>query len=76
MEKVPCEIFIAMNEGGDFVVVREEDGALELLASDCGGYQARVVKVTVRMAPPRMEEAEVEVGDQAGETTRVEADAS
>ena len=75
MEKTTVEIFIAMNEDGDFVVVKDESEALELLASDCGGYLARVVKITVNMAPPVMAEAKVEVPDEAGETKEIEATA-
>jgi hexokinase len=73
MEKTTVEIFIAMNENGDFIMIKEESEALEILALDCGGYHARVVKVTVKMAPPVMTETEVEVPDEAGETTKVEA---
>jgi hypothetical protein len=74
-DKVQCEIFVAMNEDGDWVVVAEESEALEKLAGDVGGYQARVVKVTVKMAPPVLSETEVEVPDEAGKTTeQVEAE--
>jgi len=75
MEKTTVEIFIAMNEDGDFVVVKEESEALEQLASDCGGYQARVVKLTVKMSPPQATEATVNVPDEAGETKEIEATA-
>jgi hypothetical protein len=75
MEKTTVEIFIAMNEDGDFVVVKEESEALELLATDCGGYHARVVKITAKMAPPQKTAASVEVPDEAGETTEMEATA-
>ncbi len=75
MEKITLEFFIAMNEDGDFVVVKEEGEALEQLGGDCGGYQARVAKITVQMAPPMMSEATVEVPNDAGETTKIEATA-
>jgi hypothetical protein len=74
--KTEIEIFIAMNEDGDFVAVKEESEALELLASDCGGYHARVVKLTVKMAPPQATEATVDVPDEAGETTAIESTAA
>jgi hypothetical protein len=72
MEKTTVEIFIAMNEDGDFVVVKYESEALEQLASDCG-HHARVVKLTVKMSPPQATEATVDVPDEAGETTEIEA---
>jgi hypothetical protein len=75
-DKVECEIFVAMNEESDWVVVAEESEALEKLANEAGGYQARVVKVTVKMSPPAMSEASVEVPDEAGETQKVEASAA
>jgi hypothetical protein len=73
-EKKSCEIFIAMNEDGDWVVVTDESEALSKLAEDEGGYHARVVKIIVNMAPPVMTEVEVEVANEAGST--VEASAS
>ena len=51
-EKVTCEIFIAMNEDGNWIVESEESEALSKLAEDQGGYHARVVKITVKMTPP------------------------
>lgn len=67
MDKKTCELFIAMNEDGDWIVQTEESEALSRLAEDCGGYQARVVKLTVKMAPPKMSEAEVDFPDEAGQ---------
>lgn len=65
-----CEIYVAMNEDGDWVVCSDESEALGKLAEDCGGYHARVVKITIRMSPPVMAEAAVDVPDDAG--TKVE----
>lgn len=67
---VTCEIYIAMNEERDWIVCSDESEALSTLASDCGGYHARVVKVTVRMSPPVIAEAAVDIPDDAG--TKVE----
>ena len=74
--KETCEIFIAMNEDGDWIVETEESQALSKLAEDCGGYQARVIKVTVKMSPPVMTEAEIEVPDEAGQTQQIETEAA
>ena len=75
MEKTTVEIWIAMNEDGDYVVVKDESEALEQLINDCGGYHCRIVKLAVTMAPPRATEATVDVPDEAGETTKIEATA-
>jgi hypothetical protein len=75
-DKVICEIFIAMNEEGDWIVTDQEEEALSKLAEDQGGYLGRVVKIKVKMTPPVMTEAEVEVSDEAGKTQEVETEAA
>lgn len=65
-ETKECEIFIAMNEEGDWIVTTEESEALSDLAENQGGYHGRVVKVIVRMAPPAMPETAVDIPDDAG----------
>lgn len=74
--KIACEIFIAMNEDGGYVVTTDESEALERLAENEGGYHARVVKLTVKMTAPQMTEAEVEVPNEAGETKQIETEAA
>jgi hypothetical protein len=74
-DKVSCEVFIAMNEEGDWVVTNDESEALSKLAEEMGGYHGRVVKVTIRMAPPVMTETECDVPDEAGETKEIETEA-
>jgi hypothetical protein len=71
-EKTTCEIYIAMNEDGGWVVTNDESEALSKLGEDEGGSLARVVKVTVKMAPPVMFEATVDVPDEAGQTVETE----
>lgn len=64
-----CEIWISMNEDGNWVV--NADGAAdahEQLCQDIGGEQCRTVKVVVRMSPPAEVECSVEVPDEAGTT--------
>jgi hypothetical protein len=75
-DKKTCEIYVAMNEDGDWIVETDESEALSKLAEDCGGYHARVVKLTVKMAPPKMAEAVVEVPDEAGQTVGIETEAA
>jgi hypothetical protein len=74
--KIACEIFIAMNEDAGYIVCTDESDALRSLPRTRGGYHARVVKLAVKMSPPQMTEAEVEVPDEAGETNRIETEAA
>lgn len=68
---IDCEIFIAMNEDGGWVVVTDESDALGELSSAEGGNLGRVVKVTVRMSPPVMQEATVTVADETGKVEAI-----
>jgi hypothetical protein len=72
-DKIACEIYLAMNEDGDWIVTADESEALEKLAEDCGGYHARTVKLTMKMAPPVMTKVAIEVPDEAGQTVEFEA---
>jgi hypothetical protein len=75
-DKISCEIFIACNEDDDWIVTHDESEALEKLAENAGGYQARVVKLTVKMTPPVMTETAVDIPDEAGSTQAIEAQAA
>lgn len=66
MTTIDCEIYLAMNEDGDWIVTDEETEALNVLSDARGGSLARVVKVTVKMTPPVMAEATVTVPDDVG----------
>jgi hypothetical protein len=63
---IDCEVYLAMNEDGGWIVTNDESDALTQLSENEGGYQARVVKVTVKMTPPKMTEATVTIADDAG----------
>lgn len=39
------ELWVAINEDGDFSVTTDESNALETLANEQGGYHARVIKI-------------------------------
>jgi hypothetical protein len=69
-----CEIRIAMNEDGDWVVCTADDNALDQLSGEVGGFMARVVAITVRMSPPVMSEASVTIPDEAGEAITIAAE--
>jgi len=70
-KQVELELFIAMNEDGDWVVNADESEVLGQLAEDVGGYQARVVKIKIMMTAPVMAEVVVTVPDDAGEQSAV-----
>jgi hypothetical protein len=77
MEKSNIELWLSVNEDGDAGVSLEgPTEARESLVEDCGGSVIRTVKLTVTMALPQVEEVEVEVLDQAGETQQVEVKAA
>lgn len=68
MEKSNFAIWLAVNEDGDAAV--SLDGAAEAreaLVDDYGGGAIRTVKLAVTMTLPEIEDAEVEVPDDAGE---------
>ena len=68
-----CEVFIAMNNDGGWIITTDETEALEKLGEDEGlGYRARVVKLIVKMSPPTMTEVSVNVPDEAGQTVETE----
>lgn len=68
-----CEIFIAINNDGGWIVTTEEAEALEKLGDDEGlGRRARVVKLSVKLAPPALTEVTIEVPDEAGQTVETE----
>lgn len=68
---IDVELYLAMNEDGDWIVTADETEALSKLGEDCGGYQGRVVKVTVKMRPPVMTEASITVADEAGQSVEL-----
>ena len=71
-EPVECEIWLAMNEDGDWIVTCDEADALNELGAQQGGNIGRVVKLVVKMTPPQAQEITVTVPDTAGETATVE----
>lgn len=71
-DPVECELWLAMNEEGDWVVTRDgANEAHEKLNEDVGGNSCRVARVVVKMSPPVDPEAEdateVEVPDEVAE---------
>lgn len=75
-EKKTCEIFLVINEDGDYSVGEDIDVAVERHNEDWGGNMRRVVKLVVKVAAPIVTETEVDVADDAGETAKVEVEAA
>lgn len=74
-EKKTCEIYLAINEDGDYEVGDIDETAVDRLGENYGGYARRFVKIVVKITPPTIAEAEVDVPDDAGETVKIEAEA-
>jgi hypothetical protein len=73
--KVKCELFLAMNEDGDWSVNEDAQEASNSVAENSGGACIRTVQLLVTMAPPEIAEVPVDVPDEAGETKQVKAKA-
>ncbi len=73
MDKQEIVFFVCMNESGDFEVGTDESDTANALAENQGGVCVRTVRFIVNMSPPNIEEVEVDVPDEAGKTTTVEA---
>jgi 3-methyladenine DNA glycosylase/8-oxoguanine DNA glycosylase len=67
-------VYIAINEDADYEVGATEDEATERLNDNVGGRLGRLVRLTVRMSPPKAEDGgEVRIADTAGVTMTFEA---
>lgn len=69
-DKLEITIFVAMNENGEWTVASDDSEAVDQL-SEHGCSQCRTIKLTVKMAPPTLEEIEVTVPDTAGATSEL-----
>jgi hypothetical protein len=67
-------IYLAMNEDADYEVGVTQDEATERLADNVGGRMVRVIRLTVRMSPPKAEDCGgAVIADTVGKTFAVEA---
>jgi hypothetical protein len=71
-DKTHFEIFVAMNEEGDYEVAITEEEASERLFENQGGYQCRIVRIGGFMAGPVLADAVIDIPDDAGETVQLE----
>lgn len=67
-----CEIWLAMNEAGNYEVGTSDEEANERCVEQNGGLQIRLVRLNATMAPPRVTEVDVTVPDEAGQTVKAE----
>jgi hypothetical protein len=65
----PIEVYVAMNEDGDYVAGNDFGDTVDHLANSHGGLLARVVKLKVTMSPPKVEEDSLTIPDDAGRIT-------
>jgi hypothetical protein len=68
------EVWIAMNEDGDYEVAKDEDDVVDLWNENVGGLSRRLVKLRVTMSAPVVTEADVNVPEEAGQTVNIEID--
>jgi hypothetical protein len=66
------EFYVAVNQAAEFEVNTDAAAALSTLVKDHGGMCVRVIKVTIKLALPEIEEAAVTVVDAAGKTEKAE----
>ena len=70
---IQADIYIAMNEEGEYEVGTSEEEAGERLVDCHGGYMSRIVRLPVRMAPPKaMEAPAFDIPDETGMTIAIE----
>jgi len=68
------EVWIAMNEDGDYEVAKDEDDVVDLWNENVGGLSRRLVKLKVTMSAPVITDADVNVPEEAGHAVNVEID--
>jgi hypothetical protein len=72
-EKIEIEVWVAIDADGEYDVGTDSDDAVGRYSDNVGGSGAlRVVKLTLKISPPKPTEAEIDVPDTAGETVEGE----
>ena len=76
-DKVTCEIFLVVDEGGDYAVAPDQGEAEEAYCEQISGSgPLRIVKITVKVTPPQVAETEIDIPDEAGEIKQVKTEAA
>ena len=77
MSKQTFELWLSVNDDGDGGVSLEGGTeSREALIEDFGGAAVRTVHLTVQMALPEIDETEIELSDEVGETQEIIAEAA
>jgi hypothetical protein len=71
-DKTLVEIYVAMNESGEYAIDTDEEGASTRLMENSGGFRCRIIKINAKIAPPTLIEADLDVPDEAGKTEDIE----
>jgi hypothetical protein len=71
-DKTLVEIYVALNEEGEYAVDTDEEGASTRLMENSGRFRCRIIKINAKIAPPVLIEADVDVPDEAGKTEDIE----
>jgi hypothetical protein len=66
------DVWIAMNEDGEYEVAKDEDEVVELWDDNVGGLARRIVRLRVTMSAPAVADVEAYVPDEAGQTASTE----
>jgi hypothetical protein len=66
MTIIAVEVWIAMNESGEYGLGIDAEEASENLTANLGGLSIRLVKIMVKMTPPTHVDTDVNVPDAAG----------
>jgi hypothetical protein len=65
------EVWVAMNENGDYETGNDAEDPATRLQENHGAFAIRTVCLKGAMAAPKLEEIEVNIPDTAGETVAV-----
>ena len=75
-EKIEIEYFLAIDEEGNTEIDTDATDAAARLAENWGGSVCRIIKLKMKVAPPVIEEAEIDIPDHAGTTESIEVEAA
>lgn len=63
-----------MDESGEYEVGPDENVAIDRLRTDTGSELFRLVRLKVVMSPPSVEEVDITISDEVGQTIKFETD--
>jgi hypothetical protein len=73
--KKTCEVWMIVDDDGNYEVGADRSDAGERFDDNIGGTgPRRVVRIDVKITPPQVEDAEIDVADEAGEQIETKAE--